>query len=1709
MEEQQAQNRGLGGRLKVRTLACGACVGAAVLAIIIALIAMTTVTLLLGALGADSAPHSLSMAIQDAVVALYAVQLVGITFFNHTAELRFAAIPGLLLLGLSIIAATIVTVRTVSGSARRRLTVALTMPIPYALFMGLAGLFIPMRFTVPGFGGDIPVSASPVEACLLPLVWGLLFASIGGLIGVFGSDWRRAASRLLGAWAIPLGTSLRVLAASLVAGTVIALIGGLALVGGDLTSVVSGGFGHAVKVVGVAVVALPTFAAAVLVSGFGVPFDWQVDALSHGNGSISAYGGTLPSSGAHLSQAQGAPAVFVLAPVIALAAVLAIGWLSARRSAPNYRLCLANSARAATLTTIGIWLLALLARVDAQAGGLLGFHLAPDAGALLWRVPLATFLGCFAGSIAYVLTRGVPARRQLAMQLTTAFRPSSWTWRPSGLSGLNPLGQGLSWRAALGLGLVSLPVMLVGTGATGTATSAGPPQISLAPISEAAEQRLERASTEDKSVSVTVDPETRVLGTASVHTPLGALGIAADASRSAKARGVVDRYGDLFGLSNPTTELGNTQVSTNGRGGTQVSFTQMANGLPIFGGGVGVHFSHNGGLLSFLSGSVIPELSVTEDGAKLSSDQAIEVAEKALPSGSLARPASLEVYAGLPPYISGPNARLAWFVWLIGEDEHASNEYVVDAVTGKILDVIPKADSALVREIYDAKKTAKLPGTLVRTEGKAATGDADTDSAYDHSGDVYEFYSGFIGADSYDNKGAKLISTVHLAQASGAPYENAYWNGKQMVFGNGYPKALDIVGHELTHAYTEHTSGLVESGQSGALNESLSDIMGVTIEMNKTKEVDWQVGEDLPEGGGPIRNLAKPGEFHELAGAGDNHPDPAKLAEWVATCLDNLGVHINSTITSHAFYLAAVNISASLEVGIQEAAEVTSTIFYLGFTEYLKGNPTATLEDARAATLKAAEEYLGKGSQEYKAIEAAFGEVGLNGSAQPSEVGCPPIFECSFARALKAQQGISGASAAAMLATLYKARGELAFPSAAGKHFLPLYEEHMGRITELVSADPTLAETSVEGLAELTPALEALMEGEGDRFRLSGKVMAKIEAALKRLAQDDRLFGGEGAGELAELIGKELRWLNLPSYSGKTYEEGWTRLNEEVKAQSLLEEGGPIIDPNCTGHPYNNGFQVNGFYVDTPGHRIPGQVAPLNAGGVICGAEVEATGGTSGCVGENTLNTKVTAQLPPGEKVNSTKNLPNGSWVGELIGRGIVCAGNETQILYGQAGLLSLSSWTSAKCPTTALACFEGRSTFENENGPTTGKDYAWVIEEGGVLSLVTRPLEMTVETPEGFYEVQMSFGQFETHLCARAGSAASQECGGVGATWIHQNGEASEGGCPEGKGRFTVQAENAGGETTLPAYACALWEGGARMQTVGAPNSLNAVSCVPATTSCVTADSKGGAFYATNVSASSAASWKSWTGPGVSPSHAVECPSSTLCLLAAGEVSGGGGNLYRATSLGGEFLTSFKPTNGVGAISCPSASFCVTGLEGGGFIRYSTNPSGIIWTSVSIGSGAMKDVSCLSASFCAAVDASGSVHVAVTEKGVKEAAGWTATKVNGETALRAIACSSTSSCVALDGTGEVLNLAIEASGKATVKRQALAGAGELNEVTCNGSSCVAVDDEGGLFASANSGASWTKRFATAGNATSVSCASAKLCASVDTSGDVAMFNPE
>lgn len=292
-------------------------------------------------------------------------------------------------------------------------------------------------------------------------------------------------------------------------------------------------------------------------------------------------------------------------------------------------------------------------------------------------------------------------------------------------------------------------------------------------------------------------------------------------------------------------------------------------------------------------------------------------------------------------------------------------------------------------------------------------------------------------------------------------------------------------------------------------------------------------------------------------------------------------------------------------------------------------------------------------------------------------------------------------------------------------------------------------------------------------------------------------------------------------------------------------------------------------------------------------------------------------------------------------------------------------------------------------------------------------------------------------------------------------------------------------------------------------PARMTAVSCVPGTTTCVGANSAGDAVYTTSASATESTTWTSWAGPTEqSPGEAVECPTTTLCLLAAGEVNGGGGNLYRASALGGGFLTSMLPANGVTGVSCPTASFCVSSQSGQGFIRYSTNPTKPTWTAESLGNAAMEGVSCVSVAFCAVVDDEGNAYVADTEAGVKEAAGWTITNVDGEKALRGIACSSSSLCVAIDGSGRVIKMAVAPNGTITPSQDTLDASGGFSAVTCRGETCVLGDTRGAIYSS-NGGLVWTKLFDVNGSeVTGLSCSSPTLCAASERSGGISTFDP-
>lgn len=224
------------------------------------------------------------------------------------------------------------------------------------------------------------------------------------------------------------------------------------------------------------------------------------------------------------------------------------------------------------------------------------------------------------------------------------------------------------------------------------------------------------------------------------------------------------------------------------------------------------------------------------------------------------------------------------------------------------------------RDIYDAKNTTTLPGESVRQEGQASNGDITVDEAYDYLGVTYDFFWQAYQRNSLDNKGLPLLGTVHYDKG----YENAFWNGQQMVFGDGdgeifnrFTIAIDVVGHELSHGVTESEAGLVYSGQSGALNESLSDVFGSLVKQFHLKhtadKADWIIGEGLlAKGihGTGLRSMSHPGTAYDDPLLGKD-PQPADMGGYVKTRDDNGGVHINSGIPNRAFYLAATKLGGN------------------------------------------------------------------------------------------------------------------------------------------------------------------------------------------------------------------------------------------------------------------------------------------------------------------------------------------------------------------------------------------------------------------------------------------------------------------------------------------------------------------------------------------------------------------------------------------------------------------------------------------------------------------------------------------------------------------------------------------------------------------------------------------------------------------------------
>ncbi|MDJ0394135.1 M4 family metallopeptidase [Rhodococcus sp. G-MC3] len=280
--------------------------------------------------------------------------------------------------------------------------------------------------------------------------------------------------------------------------------------------------------------------------------------------------------------------------------------------------------------------------------------------------------------------------------------------------------------------------------------------------------------------------------------------------------------------------------------------------------------------------------------------------------------------------------------------------------------------------IYDAKHEQNLPGTLERAEGQAPTGDVSVDEAYEGLGATFEFFRDVYGRNSLDDKGLPLSATVHYDR----DYDNAFWDGERMVFGDGdgevfgrFTASLSVIAHELAHGFTQYSSQLEYSGQAGALNESMSDVFGVLVQQYSLGQdaaaASWLVGEGLflpAVQGLALRSMIEPGTAYDDDVLGRD-PQPANMDNFVETSADHGGVHINSGIPNRAFALSATTLGG-------RAWERTGQVWFDVCTNGSLSPGTDFIRFA-SATVSAAAERFGFESDVRRAVAAGWATVGV------------------------------------------------------------------------------------------------------------------------------------------------------------------------------------------------------------------------------------------------------------------------------------------------------------------------------------------------------------------------------------------------------------------------------------------------------------------------------------------------------------------------------------------------------------------------------------------------------------------------------------------------------------------------------------------------------------------------------------------------------------
>lgn len=261
---------------------------------------------------------------------------------------------------------------------------------------------------------------------------------------------------------------------------------------------------------------------------------------------------------------------------------------------------------------------------------------------------------------------------------------------------------------------------------------------------------------------------------------------------------------------------------------------------------------------------------------------------------------------------------------------------------------------------------------------------------------TYDYFYETFNRNSFDGNGAPMLSYVHY----GVDYDNAFWDGTRMTYGDGSNSsggftpltAMDVVAHEFTHGLTEYTAGLIYSGESGALNESFSDIFGTVIEFYaKPGDANYLIGEQLKYDGGSLRSMSDPG-IH-------GNPDTYEGSNWVSA---GSAVHTNSGVSNYWFYLVSEGGSGTNDhgnsysvdgIGIEKAANIA----YRNLTTYL--TPGSNYDDARYYAIRSAVDLYGACSPEVEAVASAWHAVGVGDPYVPEVTANFTVRDTAYCRA--------------------------------------------------------------------------------------------------------------------------------------------------------------------------------------------------------------------------------------------------------------------------------------------------------------------------------------------------------------------------------------------------------------------------------------------------------------------------------------------------------------------------------------------------------------------------------------------------------------------------------------------------------------------------------------------------------------------------------------